>query len=76
MWFTNMDDALSTRKDDMFPPGAANNWWITARSPFARMRAVFSEPKPRVKQNPALLRYAVTLQQDAQFWTRRYMRPE
>jgi hypothetical protein len=42
---------------DIFPPGAANNWWITARSPFYGMRAVLSEPTPRVEQNPALLRY-------------------
>jgi hypothetical protein len=33
---------------------AANNRWITARSPFAAMRAVLSEPTPRVEQNPAL----------------------
>jgi hypothetical protein len=39
-----------------FPTTAANNWWIRARSPFAGMRAVLSEPTPRVEQNPALLR--------------------
>jgi hypothetical protein len=50
----------------IFPPGAANNWWITARSPFAGMRAVLSEPTPRVEQNSALLHYAVTLRQIAQ----------
>jgi hypothetical protein len=60
-------------KDDIFPPGAANNWWITARSLFVGMRAVLSETTPRVEQNPALLRYAVTLRQNAQVWTRLYM---
>jgi hypothetical protein len=49
-----MKAALATCKDDIFPPGAANNWWIRARSSFAGMRAVLSEPTPRVKQNPAL----------------------
>ena len=54
MWFTNMKAALATCKDDIFPPGAANNWWIRARSSYAGMRAVLSEPTPRVEQNPAL----------------------
>ena len=40
------------------PTTAANNWWITARSLFAGMRAVLSEPTPRVEQNSALLRYS------------------
>ena len=57
-------------KDDIFPPGAANNWWITARSPFAGMRPELSDPTPQVEQNPALLRYAVTLRQNAEVWTR------
>ena len=35
---------------------AANNWWITARSQFTKMRAVLSKPKPRGEQNPARLR--------------------
>jgi hypothetical protein len=48
-----MKAALATCKDDIFPPGAAN-WWIRARSSFAGMRAVLSEPTPRVEQNPAL----------------------
>ena len=37
------------------PTTAANNRWITARSPNARMRAVLSDPPARVEQNPALL---------------------
>jgi hypothetical protein len=47
------------------PTTAANNWWITARSPFAGMRAVLSEPTPRAEQNPALLRYGRLLSLDA-----------
>ena len=61
---------IITNYTSIFPPGAVNNWWITARNPFAGMRAVLSEPTPRVEHNPALLRYAVTLRQIAQAWTR------
>ena len=47
---------IITNYRSIFPPRPANNWWITARSPFAEMRAVLSERTPRVEQNPALLR--------------------
>jgi hypothetical protein len=55
MWLTNMKATLATCKDDIFPPGAANNWWITASSPFARMLAVLFAPTSRVEQNAELV---------------------
>jgi hypothetical protein len=48
----------------IFPPGAANNWWIIARSSFAGMRAVLFEPTPRVEQNLALLHCGTLLKSE------------
>ena len=45
----------------LFPTTAANNRWITARSPFAAMLAVLSERTPQVEQNLALLLYGTLL---------------
>jgi hypothetical protein len=56
-----MEAALVTCKEDIFPPGAANNWWITAGNLFARMLAILFKPTTLVEQNAALLSYAVTL---------------
>jgi hypothetical protein len=60
---------IITNYTNIFPPGAANNWWITACSLLAGMRTVLSKSTPQVEQNPALLCYAVTLWQIAQVWT-------
>jgi hypothetical protein len=54
MWLTNMKAALAACKDDIFPLGAMDNWWITASNPFTRMLAILFTPTPRVKQNAEL----------------------
>jgi len=61
-----MKAALATFKDYIFPTRSSEHWWITARSPFARMRAVLSESKPQGEQNPMRLCDAVTMRQNAQ----------
>jgi hypothetical protein len=54
MWLTNMKAMLANCKGDIFPPGVAHNWWITASSPFATMLAILFAPTPRAEQNTAL----------------------
>ena len=57
---------LRWRCSHVFLPRAANNWWITARTAFARMRAVLW--RTRVEFAASLL-FTVTLRQNTLTWT-------
>jgi len=47
------------------PTRSSEYWWITGRSPFARMRTVLSKTKPWGEQNRARLCNAVKVRQNA-----------